>query len=346
MKLIARLVPIALAMSLGVANAGSPPPPYPPPMPVEGKGFHPRLKIVNQCTRDVWAVFTGGGDPKQVDSQENSGRWFRAYAQQEQFAGTGATAYPTKSPVTQVSLAHPPTDQDLYFQKFQLIAFVTSQNVQYSTYDMAPTAMITDVKKVGDNWTLTIAEPVTVPIDTNPSTGGKPQIWIDLRIGALKVKAGVTNTFEIPDKGAPSGRFNFYMGCPQKDADPFSQSGCTIGAGNTDLAAVNTVAEVSFGCAYNADYTQPANQSKCAFNAASDASVFPQCQGNPTAATCGPLNTVDYYDVSAVDGYTFPLRVDVSAQTTPRFAITTLRRRRTRRSTDPCWISTAAPPRI
>src|SRR6058998_470197 len=113
MKRIGRLIPIALAMSLGVANAGSPAPPYPPPMPQEGKGFHPRLKIVNQCTRDVWAVFTGGGNPKQIDSQENSGRWFRAYAQQEQFAGTGATAIPTVGPATtQVTLAQPPTDHD------------------------------------------------------------------------------------------------------------------------------------------------------------------------------------------------------------------------------------------
>ncbi len=314
MKVIARLVPIALAMSLGVANAQSPAPPYQPPVPIDGKGFHPRLKIVNQCTRDVWAVFTGGGNPKQVDSQENSGRWFRSYAQQEQFAGTAATANPTKTAVTQVTLIDLPADQDTYFQPGQFIEFVTSKNIQDST--PGPTAKITSVTK-DQKWTLTFADPVKVPSDST-TVGGKAQIWIDLRIGALKVKAGVTNTFEIPDKGAPSGRFNFYMNCPKGDADPFSQSGCTIGAGNTDLAAVNTVAEVSFGCAYNADYTQPASQSNCAFNAGSDASLFPRCAGNPTALTCGPLNTYDYYDVSAVDGYTFPLRVDVSAQTSAK----------------------------
>jgi len=29
---------------------------------------------------------------------------------------------------------------------------------------------------------------------------------------------------------------------------------------------------------------------------------------------CGALGTNDYYDVSAVDGFTFPVRVDVTAQ--------------------------------
>jgi hypothetical protein len=126
--------------------------------------------------------------------------------------------------------------------------------------------------------------------------------------------AGNSRTFQIPDTGAPSGRFSFFTGCPKNDTDPFSQSTCVLGAANTELAAVNTLAEMSFGCMYSSDPSQPANQWNCAFNPGNTGPGFPNCQADPSSASCGPLGTSDYYDVSAVDGYTFPVRVDVKAQ--------------------------------
>jgi hypothetical protein len=57
-------------------------------------------------------------------------------------------------------------------------------------------------------------------------------------------------TFAIPDAGAPSGRFSFFMGCPKNDTDPFNQTPCALGAANTELAPINTLAEVSFGCMF------------------------------------------------------------------------------------------------
>ncbi len=146
------------------------------------------------------------------------------------------------------------------------------------------------------------------------------QIWVDLLIDALKIpaddkKTGANvRTFEIPDAGAPSGRFSFFNGCPKGDTDPFNQHSCAIGAADTDLASVNTVAEMSFGCNYSSNLNQPADKSKCIFNPGDIAPHFPKCQADPNAANCGPLASSDYYDVSTVDGYTFPLRVDVAAQ--------------------------------
>src|SRR5438270_10653492 len=118
---------IAIAMSVGAAGAQSPTPPSPPPIPTTG--VHPRLQIINQCANDVWAIFTPGGNPSQVTAQQNSGDWFRAYAQQEQFTGTGATAEAAVGTTT-VTVAAPPNDTSLYFLPGQFIEIVTSMNVQ------------------------------------------------------------------------------------------------------------------------------------------------------------------------------------------------------------------------
>jgi hypothetical protein len=139
-KKAAWLLPVAVAMRCGVAAAQSPAPPDPPPIPTAGA--HPRLEIVNQCTSNIWAIFTPGGNPSQVAAQQNSGGWFRSYAQQEQFADTGATAEPAAGTMS-VTVAAPPNDTSLYFLPGQFIEIVTSANVQDST--PGQTAMITGV---------------------------------------------------------------------------------------------------------------------------------------------------------------------------------------------------------
>jgi len=315
MKKIVLSFPVAFAMWLGVANAQSPMPPDRPTIPVTG--VHPRLKIANQCTSDIWAIFTPGGNPSQIAALQNSGGWFRAYAEQEHFTGTGATARPAADTDT-VMIAAPPGDPTLYFYRGQFIEIVTAKNTQQDI--PGPTAMVTAVSSnpVMTGTILTLDQKVTVPDDPdNIGTGGLATISVDQLQGALLIPKGGASIFQIPDGGAPSGRFTFFTGCPENGigkTDPFSQHSCTIGAANTALAATNTVAEVSFGCTYSSQPDEPAEKQNCAFNASSPADIFPNCAANPNAANCSPLGTNDFYDVSAVDGYTFPLKVDVTAQ--------------------------------
>jgi hypothetical protein len=174
-KKAAWLIPLAVAVRCGVASAQSPAPPNPPPIPAAGA--HPRLEIVNQCTSDIWAVFTPGGNPSQVSAQQNSGGWFRSYAQQEQFTGTGATAEAALNTMT-MTVAAPPNDTSLYFLPGQFVEIVLATNVQDST--PGPTAMITAVSSspVVAGTVLTLDRLLTVPPDpANPSTNGKAQIW-------------------------------------------------------------------------------------------------------------------------------------------------------------------------
>src|SRR6266404_1250980 len=109
-KRTAWLIPIAVAMTCGVASAQSPAPPDPPPIPTAGA--HPRLEIVNQCATNIWAIFTPGGNTSQVAAQQNSGGWFRSYAQQEEFTGTGGTAEAAVNTMT-LTVAAPPNDTSL-----------------------------------------------------------------------------------------------------------------------------------------------------------------------------------------------------------------------------------------
>jgi hypothetical protein len=72
MNRIVLSLPVIFVMGLGVANAQSPAPPDRPTIPVTG--VHPRRKIVNQCTSDIWAIFTPGGSPSQIGALQNSNR--------------------------------------------------------------------------------------------------------------------------------------------------------------------------------------------------------------------------------------------------------------------------------
>src|ERR1700730_18383042 len=131
---------VAVAMGSGAASAQSPAPPDPPP--ILTVGAHPRLEIVNQCAANIWAIFTPGGNPSQVAAQQDSGSWFRPYAQQEQFIGTGATAQ-TAADTMSVNLSSPPSVPGLFFLPGRFVQIATCEYVQNST--PCPTAMISSV---------------------------------------------------------------------------------------------------------------------------------------------------------------------------------------------------------
>jgi len=109
-----------------------------------------------------------------------------------------------------------------------------------------------------------------------------------------------TQDFCVPDKGAPGGNFRFYMGCPA--GKPFDTAGCTIGSQTGDRSSINTLFEPTFGCMPPLSGTK-----ECAFNPAGPAS---DCQHSPGPGTCPALSPGDNFDISAVDGYTIPMRVD------------------------------------
>lgn len=193
---------------------------------------------------------------------------------------------------------------------------------------------------------------------------------------AMGLDAGATQLICVPDAGAPSGNFRFFMDCPKDD--PYAAAGCTIGAATGDLAGVNTLFEASYGCkpgtapadcAFN--YSSPAppptttmsqgidsSTDPVSFTVASAAGLptaapfeigvgsevlevtkiqgttltatrggsgttqaahaagegvyaQPDCRFAPSSTTCQPIASPDYFDVSAVDGYTIPLQVEV-----------------------------------
>jgi hypothetical protein len=120
---------------------------------------------------------------------------------------------------------------------------------------------------------------------------------------AVVLKAGTSSTFCVPDQGSPGGNFRFYMGCPSGNTDPFNTAGCTIGAAAGDLAGVNTLFEPTFGCRPTLSGAQ------CAFNPSSNPTQYPNCQSSPSSTNCQAIPAADNFDISAVDGYTLPVKV-------------------------------------
>ena len=129
-------------------------------------------------------------------------------------------------------------------------------------------------------------------------------------VAALLLPKGASQVFDIPDRGAPGGNFRFYMGCPDASGTdpggPFDPRGCIIGSSVGDLAGINTLFEPTFGCAEG--------RSDCAFNPAGDPARYPRCASDPGASNCPALATGDNFDVSAVDGYTVPIKVEATTQ--------------------------------
>jgi hypothetical protein len=120
---------------------------------------------------------------------------------------------------------------------------------------------------------------------------------------AVLLAKGKSSTFCVPDQGAPGGNFRFYMGCPSGNTDPFNSAGCIIGAAAGDLAGVNTLFEPTFGCRPTLSGAQ------CAFNPSSNPSQFPNCPSSPSSTNCQAIPASDNFDISAVDGYTLPVKV-------------------------------------
>ncbi len=247
-----------------------------------------RLTIINHCSDEVFAVFTPGGNPTQPQALSNSGAWFRAYAAQgsgENYINTGAQGSASINS-TILNLTTLPSDTTTYFHPGQFIKITGGGS--------AGADLPTEITAVSTN-ALTLADPLLSAV-TNAA------VWYNTLKGAVPIAATASQSFCIPDQGAPSGNFSFFMVCPNND--PFANQGCNIGAIAGDRASVNTLFEPTFGC-------KP-GVADCAFNAADDAPDYPNCQANPNATNCGPLGSGDYFDVSAVDGYTIAMKIEVA----------------------------------
>ena len=108
----------------------------------------------------------------------------------------------------------------------------------------------------------------------------------------LKLEAGATHDFDIPEEGLPSTRFWAKWGCDAKGMN------CLIGesggpgesCGPTGCAPpIDSKFEATFGC-------MPNSKTPCAHN-----------PSDPTQ----PIGPIDWWDVSQVDGWTLPYKVDI-----------------------------------
>lgn len=250
-------------------------------------GSQPRLTIVNHCDDPVWAVMTAPGTPSQV-AVAAQWDWMDPHLTHRYFVTTGAQgsiALHSRSLTMNATPAPNPT-----LVKGMIITVVGA--------GPSGTDLTTKIDKV-DSDAITLAKKAKTAVTNTPVSYYASQ-------GAFSIKTNRATTVCVPDKGAPSGNFRFFMGCPalgDADTDPFNASGCVIGSASGDLSGINTLFEPSFGC------IPPLSGSDCAFNASDSA---PKCQADPNGANCGPLSETDYYDISAVDGYTFALRVDAT----------------------------------
>lgn len=276
-------------------------------------GFTPRLTIVNNCSAEVFAVFTPGGNPIQPAAKANSGAWFRTYADPanggsgENYINTGAqgTGLSGSNTLTVTTPLVPADkiefDTTTYFHAGQFIKVTGGGKAKGNDdADDLATGITAVVSKVSDDkklltLTLTLADSLLSKVTS-------AAVWYNTLTGAMAIPIYTTatpdQTFCVPDRGAPSGNFSFFMGCPGND--PFANQGCKIGAVAGDLASVNTLFEPTFGC-------KPGTVD-CAFNAADPSS---SCQADPSSTNCKAVGSGDYFDVSAVDGYTVAMKVDV-----------------------------------
>jgi hypothetical protein len=132
---------------------------------------------------------------------------------------------------------------------------------------------------------------------TNPLPNGA-------KVAGVLLPKSANQSFCVPDKGAPGGNFRFYMGCPNQNQNPFDPAGCIVGAAAGDLSSINTLFEPTFGC------SPSLGGAECAFNPSGPAKA---CQSDPGSSNCPPLASADNFDISAVDGYTVPMKVEAQA---------------------------------
>ena len=123
-------------------------------------------------------------------------------------------------------------------------------------------------------------------------TGGQPGVGTGYIRSQMKI--GVPYHFCIPDKGAASGNFQIFMEPCKKTGDD-----CMIGTMvGSDRNAVNTLFEFTFGCMPGVPKTCKPSETNC-------------CSKNPVAPTEN-LTPVDWFDISAVAGFTVPMYLEVT----------------------------------
>jgi hypothetical protein len=99
------------------------------------------------------------------------------------------------------------------------------------------------------------------------------------------IPSGGSQDLCLPDGGASSGNFLFSLGCTGTDSGTGLPTGCKIGYDPTTNLALDTLFELTPGC-----MTEP-------------------CTTNPSNGQ--PLGPTDYFDVSAVNGFTIPMTLEV-----------------------------------
>jgi hypothetical protein len=255
-------------------------------------GETPRVTINNECADPVWMVVTLPGTKQQA-------------AVREQWDWVARAA--VKANVLPIPLWGSMDKGSTTF---------TLKRVDDPQYELVA-GMKVSVPGAGDRGALTAT--IVAPVPPRPFQVGAV---VNLDVAALKtignqqlgwhkgevafpIAAGSHQSLCVPNKGAPSGNFKFYIGCPslRADSDPFNGAGCVIGASAGDSAGLDTLFEPTFGC------VPPLSGRDCAFNPGDSA---PACQADPTSATCGSLNHQDFFDISAVDGYTIPMKLEVT----------------------------------
>ena len=274
----------SLALLSGAASAEGP---QDVANPTCDPGATARLTIVNNCADDIWAVITSPGTPSQI-AVKKQWDWVDTYVTKENTINTGGKGSIEAATRTTLTVTRVPNPALVAGMKIKIKKAASGSDL---------TTTITSVSS--DGVTLTLHDAGTPVTDE--------ELWLYTGQKAFKILKKAQQGLCVPDKGAPSGNFRFAMGCPSltDDSDPFNTTeGCIIGSAFGDAAGINTLFEPSFGC------IPPLTGKQCAFNASSDAAQYPSCPGDPTSDNCGPLTAADFFDISAVDGYTFPMRVD------------------------------------
>jgi len=121
--------------------------------------------------------------------------------------------------------------------------------------------------------------------------------FVQFPLGA-RGSATATKVIRIPDKGAASGNLSFYIDC-KPNTDPSNPWNiCKIGGNpGTDLLGAAFLFEPTFGCSQAITSSTPW-----------------LCQKNPSKPT-EPLSTTDYFDISAVNAYQMPFKVEITSGT-------------------------------
>ena len=173
------------------------------PMAAAEEPSHARLKIVNQCDDDVWAVFTPGGSPAQPAVEANSGAWFRPYATQEDFEDPGWLGTIAKSSAT-MTLSRPGKTPPGFI-------FVPGQIIKVKGAGAAGADLITTILKVmNENTVLMLQDPAKTAVI-------KAAVLYDTLVGAILVKGNGAAAKDLRHSGPRRAQRQFpvFYGLPQ-----------------------------------------------------------------------------------------------------------------------------------